>query len=145
MCLSRKLQIQIAAVVAINIISFLAFAQAPATPPAEAPAPAAAPAAPAAPPSGKIKIGGEDKLTIAKVADVDKGDNGCYLTLKSDKGAEYIELGKFEFCSRKPSLKGKKVELAYSMETVQAASCYGDPKCKKTEVVPLIISVKIVE
>jgi len=110
----------------------------------------AAAAGPAAAPAvvykeGVIKVGDAMKQTIGKVADVDKGDNGCYLTLKDDKGVEFIEVGKFEFCSQKPSLKGKKVALAYSVETIQAASCYGDPKCKKTEVVPLVVGVKVVE
>lgn len=108
---------------------------------------AKAAATPAAPvyKEGVTKVGDTLKITVGKVADIDKGDNGCYITLKDDKGAEYIEVGKFEICAQKPPLKGKKVNLAYSMETIQAASCYGDPKCKKTETVPLVISVKIVE
>ncbi|MEP7155975.1 MAG: hypothetical protein ABI905_09390 [Betaproteobacteria bacterium] len=110
----------------------------------------AATAAPAAPPAvtykeGVIKVGDTMKQTTGKVADLDKGDNGCYLTMKDDKGIEFIEIGKFEICAQKPPLKGKKVSLAYSVETIQAASCYGDPKCRKTEVVPLVISVKIVD
>jgi hypothetical protein len=50
-----------------------------------------------------------------------------------------------ELCTRKPSLKGKKVELEYKMETVQAESCYGDPKCKKTETVPLAVAAKVLD
>lgn len=92
---------------------------------------------------GVVKVGDEMKETLGRVTDVDKADNGCYLTLRNDKNNEIIELGKMEFCTQKPSLKGKKVELEYRMETVQAASCYGDPKCKKTEVVPLVVAVKV--
>lgn len=107
-------------------------------------------AAPAAPPAivykeGVIKVGTEMKQSLGVVTDIDKGDNGCFVTFKDAKGAEFIELGKFELCALKPSPKGKKVSLAYSVETVQAASCYGDPKCKKTETVPLIVGIQVVE
>jgi hypothetical protein len=129
-----------------------AVAQAPASPPA-APASPAVPAVPAAPPAapavvykeGVIRVGTEMKQTLGTLTDVDKGDNGCYLTLKDEKGVEFIEVGKFEICTQKPPLKGKRVALAYSLESIQAASCYGDPKCKKTETVPLVVGVKIVE
>ena len=131
-------------------------AAAPATPAASA-VPAtpgtAAPLAVAAPPAapavvykeGVIRVGTEMKQTLGTMTDVDKGDNGCYLTLKDEKGAEFIEIGKFEICTQKPPLKGKRVALAYSLETIQATTCYGDPKCKKTETVPLVVGVKIVE
>ena len=107
------------------------------------PAPATAPAVVYK--EGVIKVGNEMKETLGQVVDVDKGDNGCYLTLKNAKGAEFIEVGKIEICSQKPAVKGKKVVLAFSVENIQAASCYGDPKCKKTETVPLVVGVKIVE
>ena len=137
--------------------SILATAQAPA-PASIAPSTPTVPAAPGAVPGtepakpaevvykdGVIKIGSEFKKSIGVVTDVDKGDNGCYLTLKDDKGLEFIEVGKFEICTQKPPLKGKRVALAYSIETIQAASCYGDPKCKKTETIPVVVGVKIAD
>jgi hypothetical protein len=111
----------------------------PATPAAAAPAVSAKTFRP-----GVVKIGDEMKETLGRVTDLDKGDNGCFLILRNDKNGELIELGKMEFCSQK-QLKGKKVELEYKMETVQAATCYGDPKCKKTETVPLVVGVKVLE
>lgn len=93
---------------------------------------------------GVVKVGEEMKETLGRITDLDKGDNGCFLILRNDKNGELIELGKMEFCSQK-QLKGKKVELEYKMETVQAASCYGDQKCKKTETVPLVVGVKVLE
>ena len=125
----------------------------PATPPGPAtpatPATADATAPPAAPAivykEGVIKVGSEMKQTLGTMVDTEKGDNGCYLTLKNEKGVEFIEIAKFEFCSQKPPLKGKRVALAFSLETIQATSCYGDPKCKKTETVPLVVGVKVVE
>jgi hypothetical protein len=106
------------------------------------------PPAPPPPPAvvykeGVVKVGTEFKQTLGTVTDVDKGDNGCYLTLKSASGGELIELGKFELCRPKSPLIGKRVVLVYSIETIQAASCYGDPKCKATETVPLVVDVKI--
>ena len=125
---------------------------APAAPAAPSAAAAAAPTAPATPATpnvvykeGFAKVGTEIKRTLGLLADVEKGDNGCYLTIKDEKGNEFIEVGKFEICSQKPPLKGKRIALEYRLETIQAASCYGDPKCTKTETVPLVVGIKIVE
>lgn len=137
-----------AGAVAMLAASGLAIAQTSAVPPVT-PATAATPADPAAPAvvykEGVVKVGTEMKQSLGVLVDVEKGDNGCYLTLKDEKGNEFIEVGKFEICSQKPPLKGKRIALAYSLETIQAASCYGDPKCKKTETVPLVVGIKIVE
>ncbi|GEM_PF-1886977 len=95
--------------------------------------------------AGVVKIGEEMKETLGRVTDLDKADNGCFLILRNDKNGELIELGKMEFCTQKPSLKGKSVELEYRLETIQASTCYGDPKCKKTETLPYVVSVKVLE
>lgn len=120
--------------------------------PPDTPAPAGAPPAavpPAAPAliykDGVVKVGSTLKQSRGRLTDVDKGDNGCYLTLVDDKKTESIEVGKFDLCLQKPPLKGKKVELTFSMEAIQAADCYGDAKCKRTETVPLVTAVKILE
>ena len=115
-----------------------------------APAAAAAAVPPPAAPAliykeGVVKVGSTLKQSRGRLTDIDKGDNGCYLTLVDDKKNESIEVGKFDLCLQKPPLKGKKVELTFSMETIQAADCYGDAKCKRTETVPLVTAVKIVE
>ncbi len=77
--------------------------------------------------------------------DLERGDNGCYLTLKDDKDFEFIEVGTFEMCEQKPSPKGKKVELTYKLEPIQASSCDGDKRCTKTEMVALVVGMKVVE
>ena len=138
----------------LSTLSTVAMGQAPSSP-APAPTPgtpvaATLPAAAPVPPAktyrdGVVKVGEEMKETLGRVTDLDKADNGCFLILRTDKNNELIELGKLEFCTQKPSLKGKKVELEYRMETVQAGSCYGDPKCKKTETLPYVVSVKVLE
>ena len=136
-------------------VALPAVAQTSATPSAApvAPAAPAAPGAAAPPPTapvvvykeGVVKVGNEMKQTLGTMTDVDKGDNGCYLTLKTESGGELIEVGKFELCSQKPPMIGKRVALVFSLETIQAASCYGEPKCKKTETVPLVVGVKILD
>ena len=137
-----KLRTTAAATMAAIFLSPLLQAQAPSAP--------SAPATPAAPPEvvykdGVIKVGSELKQTRGRVTDVDKGDNGCYLTLRNEKNNEFIEVGLFPICMQKPPLKGKQVELTYAIETIQAGDCYGDPKCKRTETLAIITTVKIVE
>ena len=144
--MKNRLMLRTSAAAAITAL-FLSpqlYAQAPV-----APAAASAPA-PAAPPAlvykdGVIKVGSELKQTKGRVTDVDKGDNGCYLTLRNEKNNEFIEVGLFPICMQKPPLKGKQVELTYAMETIQAGDCYGDPKCKRTETIAVVTAVKIVE
>ena len=118
------------------------------TVPASAQTPDAAPA-PAVPKmvpnEGVIKVGSALKQTRGRVTDVDKGDNGCYITFRDDKKNEFIEVGTFDLCAQKPPFKGKNVEMGYTVETIQAGDCYGEPKCKRTETVPVITTVKIVD
>ena len=113
----------------------------PATPAPATPPPVAAPVYR----EGVVKVGSELKQSRGRVTDVDKGDNGCYLTLRNEKNNEFIEVATFDICLQKPPLKGKQVEMVYSMETIQAGDCYGDPKCKRTETVPVITAVKILD
>ncbi len=135
---------------AIGTLAVALSAVAQTAPPAVPAAPPAAPSPPPPPPAvvykeGVVKVGSEMKQTLGTVTDVDKGDNGCYLTLKAASGGELIEVGKFELCRPKSPLIGKRVALVYSLETIQAASCYGDPKCKATETVPLVVDVKVLD
>lgn len=121
-------------------------------PAASAPAPLVEPIPPPPSPTptptykdGVVKVGSELKKSVGRVTDVEKGDNGCYLTLKDEKNIEFIEIGTFDLCSIRPSLKGQRVELAYKLETIAASSCYGDPKCKKMETVPLVVKVNVLK
>jgi hypothetical protein len=123
----------------------------PANPATPAPVPSPVPAVPApeppkpSTPAGVVKVGTELKRNIGRVIGVEPADNGCYFTLKDAKGNEFIEIGKMELCDVKPSYKGKQVELDYRVETIQAGSCYGDPKCRKIETVPIIVQVKVLD
>jgi hypothetical protein len=125
----------------------VALAQTPAGGAAPVPSvpPATAQVPPTAPPAntGTVKIGKDIKATLGKVTDVEKADNGCLIEFKNDKGDAQIELGLAKFCALKPSLKGRQVELEYRLETVLANECMGNPKCKKTESLPVIVEVKV--
>ena len=127
------------------VLSQFVYAQTPPVPPA-APTSPTPPAAPALVyKDGVVKVGSELKQSRGRITDVDKGDNGCYLTLRNEKNAEFIEVATFPICTQTPPLKGKQVEMVYTMETIQAGDCYGDPKCKRTETVPVITAVKILD
>lgn len=134
----------IAGAAIIFAVSGAVRAQAPAAvPPANPPADAAP--VPPSPPAntGSVKFGKETKITLGKVIDVERADNGCLINFKTDKGDEFIELGLPKFCMSKPPLKGKQIEMEYRLETVLAGECAGNSKCKKTESLPVIVEVKI--
>jgi hypothetical protein len=103
------------------------------------------PAVPAPRASTIQTFGKEKKQTVGKVTDIDKGDNGCYITFVDERKNEFVEVGTFALCDQKPSPKGKMAEFTYSVETIQAASCYGDKNCTKTETIPIITSMKLAE
>jgi hypothetical protein len=129
------------------VFAAAALAQAPKdAPKVDAPqieAPKIATPAPAA--STIQTFGKEKKQTVGKVTDIDKGDNGCYITFVDERKNEFVEVGTFALCDQKPSPKGKKAEFTYSVETIQAASCYGDRKCTKTETIPIVTSMKVMD
>jgi hypothetical protein len=89
-----------------------------------------------------VKIGKEIKKTVATVTELQAGDVACYLTLKDDQGAEFSELGDFPICEKR-SLLGKRVKLTYTLGTVMADECQGNPDCTKTRKVALVTAVKV--
>ncbi len=136
----------------IQLTAPLSHAQTPAAaPPATAPAvaPAAASATLPTPPPAKastvVSFGKVNKQTVGKITDLDKGDNGCYITFNDDKKNEFVEVGTPEMCSISPSPKGKRVEMTYKVETIPATSCGDDKKCTKTETLPIVIAIKTLE
>jgi len=89
-----------------------------------------------------VKVGKEIKKTVATVTELQAGDVACYLTLKDDQGAEFSELGDFSICEKR-SLLGKRVKLTYTLGTVIADECQGDPACTKTRKVALVTAAKV--
>ena len=135
---------------ALHVNVLFAQALTASAPAAAPPAPSTEPAPPPAPPlpppplAGFVKIGTEFKPAVGRVVDVEKGDNGCYVTILDVKEREFVEVGEYALCTQKPPIKGKKVEIEYRLESMQAASCNGNPKCTKRETGPYISSIKVI-
>jgi hypothetical protein len=132
----------------IQLTAPLSHAQTPAAaPPTTVPtaAPAVVPTPPPAKTSTVVSFGKVNKQTVGKITDLDKGDNGCYITFNDDKKNEFVEVGTADMCSISPSPKGKRVEMTYKMETIPATSCGDDKKCTKTETLPIVIAIKTLD
>ena len=89
-----------------------------------------------------VTVSGEKKRGFGTPTAFRNGDTACYVTLKDDRGATFDELADFDLCAREKSLKGKRLALTYKTARVMAASCQGNPDCKKSETVVLIASAK---
>ena len=85
-------------------------------------------------------IGGKTKITAGTVTEVSQGDVACYLTLKDAAGKTFREAAGFDLCESK--WIGQHVQLVYGMAVVQAYSCGGNPDCKTTERIPMVLTLK---
>ncbi len=90
-----------------------------------------------------VTIGGQTKRAFGTPISFQNGDTSCLITLKDDRGATFSEPADFELCMQEKALKGKRVALTYKTGRVQAASCQGDPDCKKSETVVLVVAAKL--
>jgi hypothetical protein len=88
-----------------------------------------------------VKIGDQMKRTTGTVVQLQNGDRACYMTMRDNRGADFIELASFDFCEW--NIIGKRVSLTYRMEQVMAESCQGNPRCMKKDTVPLVVGVKV--
>jgi len=100
--------------------------------------------APLAQAQDTVKIGNATKRASGTVTKLENGDTACYMTLKDDSGKTFSEMADFEICAQKPSVLNRKVALGYQTAKVMAASCQGDPACKKSDTVILVSSAKII-
>jgi hypothetical protein len=78
------------------------------------------------------------KPAVATITGMQAGDVACYLTLRDEAGATSDAMADFAICD-KPSLVGRRVRLTWQMGNVQAPSCQGNPDCKQTVRVPLVV------
>jgi hypothetical protein len=102
-----------------------------------------APAAKAGPAPGTIVVAGQVKKTAGTILRMENGDIACYLHLKDERGAEFMELADFELCMQEKQLVGRRVALTYRVGSVQSEECQGDPDCRKSKKVPLVVGVKV--
>jgi hypothetical protein len=89
-----------------------------------------------------VTVGGATKRAFGTPLKFVNGDTACFITLRDDKGATFDESADFELCAQERTLKGKRVALTYKASRVQAASCQGDPNCKRSDTVVLIVAAK---
>jgi len=89
-----------------------------------------------------VTVGGVTKRAFGTPTAFESGDIACYLTLKDDRGATFREMADFDLCAQERALKGKRVALAYRAQRVQSASCQGNPDCKKTDTVILVVAAR---
>ena len=89
-----------------------------------------------------VTVGGATKRAFGTPIKFVNGDTACFITLRDDKGATFDEPADFDLCAQEKTLKGKRVALSYKASRVQAASCQGDPNCKRSDTVVLIVAAK---
>jgi len=76
------------------------------------------------------------------------GDQACYVGVKDAGGQELNLPGSFDLCAggavdATPFI-GKIVTLDRNKSTMAAASCQGNPECKDTEEVDLVVGVRVI-
>jgi hypothetical protein len=102
-----------------------------------------APAAKAGPVPGTVIVAGQVKKAAGTIVRMENGDIACYLHLKDERGAGFTELGDFDLCMQEKRLVGRRVALTYQMANVQSEECQGNPDCRKSKRVPLVVGVKV--
>jgi hypothetical protein len=78
---------------------------------------------------------------VATILAMEMGDIACYLSLRDDAGQRFRDMADFEICERK-ALLNQRVTLGYRQQQVQHQDCQGDPNCKKTRTVMLVVSAR---
>ncbi len=77
---------------------------------------------------------------------LENGDRACYVHLTTATGDVSYE-GSFELCAGGPrdatALIGKPVQATTKVESIQAASCEGNPDCTASETVNLIETLTV--
>lgn len=81
--------------------------------------------------------------STAIIQSLTAGDRACYVELMDDLGNVSTQYADFEICEQ--DLVGQRVELIYEAANIQAASCEGDPDCRQTEEVMLIVEVQVIK
>lgn len=92
--------------------------------------------------SDMVKVGDQMKRTSGTILQLQNGDRACYMTMRDNRGDQFVELASFDFCEW--NIIGKRVSLVYRMEQVMAEACQGNPRCMKKDTVPLVVGVKVI-
>lgn len=89
-----------------------------------------------------VSVGNMTKHAFGTPVSFQNGDRGCLIMFEDDRGRPFRELAEFELCPQEKALKGKRLALTYKATRVQSPSCQGDPDCKKSDTVVLVVAVK---
>lgn len=92
----------------------------------------------------KVQVGKVSKNAFGTVVRLENADTACNMYMKDDSGRNFSEAADFDICHQKPSLVGKRVALKYGVAKVLAASCQGNPDCRKSDTIVLVQSATIV-
>jgi hypothetical protein len=95
-------------------------------------------------PPATVKVGNFIKQSVGTVTDVQAGDLACHMSLKDDQGRAFEEMADFTLCENPKTYLGRRVNLSYTLGTVAADACQGDPSCKKTRPIVLVQSLTVV-
>jgi hypothetical protein len=89
-----------------------------------------------------VSIGSMTKNAFGTPVSFLSGDTACLIMFEDDRGRAFHEPATFELCAQEKSLKGKRLALTYRATRIQSPSCQGDPDCKKSDMVVLVVAVK---
>ncbi|MEM0961425.1 MAG: hypothetical protein AAGK21_02640 [Bacteroidota bacterium] len=92
----------------------------------------------------QAEVAGETVPMRAVVTGMESGDLSCYLSLRTDGGAEETVFADYSVCDS-DAIVGRRVQIEYQPGEVMAASCEGDPDCLDTDRVALAISAEPID
>ncbi|WP_159790058.1 hypothetical protein [Sodalinema gerasimenkoae] len=78
------------------------------------------------------------KVELGTIQSLQSGDRACYVEVLGASGSISKQLAGFEICEN-TDLVGQPARLFYEPQSIQAASCQGNPECRDRETVLLIV------
>lgn len=94
--------------------------------------------------AASVTVEGQTVPTRAVVTAIENSDQSCFVTLRTDTGAEETVHADYSLCDT-DGLEGRRVQIAYAPSTILAASCEGDPDCLDTEAVALAVAADVID
>ncbi|MBV9836357.1 MAG: hypothetical protein JO055_18200 [Alphaproteobacteria bacterium] len=89
------------------------------------------------------KVGDQVKRTFGTVEELRPGDRACTIILRDTRSVQFSEFTTDEICGM--HIIGKRVQLVYKLDEIQAESCKGNPRCMKKETVVVVVDVRVMK
>lgn len=70
------------------------------------------------------------------------GDVACYLQIRDDEGRSQSWMADFTLCEGSGPRIGRRFALTWRRDSVQHPSCQGNPDCRRSQQVMLIVAMK---